>query len=199
MRYGYCRCVDFNILEDIRTQTDRYVSLGVKPENIYFEYHSFELQLDVQIFELFKKVEKGDTIVAPEMNRIARTINQFFIFLNLCLEHKVKIEIDNFKMDFDNISSDTRTLIKMMISVKSNILSQSTKQALENLKRKKKRIGRKPIVYSRIPDRFKTLYPLLKAGAITQREVGERTGFSITTVARYYKIILEYEKKKGEK
>lgn len=199
MRYGYCRCLDCNVMDDIKKQTDKYISLGVLPDNIFFEYHSFELQPDVQIFKLFEVVKKGDIIVAPNMSRIARTVNQFLVFLNLCLEHKIIVEVEDFRMDFSNLSQDTRTLIKMLHSVKKNVLSQMTRRALENRTRSRKRIGAKKLVYSRIPTRVKTMYPLYKTGAITLVEYGIRCNLAASTIKRHIEIIKEYEKKKGEK
>lgn len=71
--YGYARCSLSENRQDIKRQTRELIAMGVKEENIYWEYESGTKDDRVQLNRLMNVVKEGDSITSLEVSRLTRS------------------------------------------------------------------------------------------------------------------------------
>lgn len=67
--YGYARCSLTEKEQDIHRQTRELVAMGIKAENIFWEYESGTKDDRVQLNRLMDIVKEGDSITSLEVSR----------------------------------------------------------------------------------------------------------------------------------
>ena len=72
-KYGYARCSTNESKQDIDRQRRELIEMGIKKENIFWEYESGTKDDREQLNRLMKIVEPGDSITSLEVSRLTRS------------------------------------------------------------------------------------------------------------------------------
>lgn len=99
IQYGYCRCSTNENRQDIDRQKRELRKLGIKENNIFFEYESGSKIDRIQLDRLLNIVKDGDTIAATEVSRISRSTKQLCEIIELSKEKHLKLIIGSFVVD----------------------------------------------------------------------------------------------------
>lgn len=71
--YGYARCSTNESKQDIDRQKRELLAMGVKVENIFWEYESGTKDDRIQLNRLMEIVKEGDSIISLEVSRLTRS------------------------------------------------------------------------------------------------------------------------------
>ena len=71
--YGYARCSTNEKRQDIDRQKRELVALGVKQEQIFWEYESGTKNDRTEFNKLMEIVRSGDSVVSTEVSRLTRS------------------------------------------------------------------------------------------------------------------------------
>jgi len=81
--YGYARCSTNEKKQDIDRQKRELMALGVKQENIFWEYESGTNVNRAEFNRLMEIVKTGDTIASTEVSRLSRS-TQYLCNTSIC-------------------------------------------------------------------------------------------------------------------
>lgn len=194
MIYGYARCSTNEIKQDIDRQKRELIEMGVPKENIYFEYASGTKQDRVELNKLLDKVQHGDTIIATELSRITRSIEQLISIISITKEKGLKLVIGTFKVDCtkDKLDAMTQGMLEMMgvfAEMERNIISERVKSGMDNARAKGVKIGRPVVTADTIPTIFMKYYPMYKNGTMNVSEIAKLCDMSRTTIYKYLELL----------
>ena len=74
MKYGYARCSTNESKQDINRQTRELKNLGIKEDNIFFEYESGTKDDRKELNRLMQIVRAGDSITSLEVSRDRKSV-----------------------------------------------------------------------------------------------------------------------------
>ena len=114
MKYGYGRCSTDENKQDIQRQIRELEELGIKKENVYFEYASGIKEDRTELKKLLSIVKAGDSIYATEVSRISRSTKQLCDILELAKNKKIKLVLGTFVVNcIDNLDPMTERNVKV--------------------------------------------------------------------------------------
>ena len=189
--YGYCRCSTDESRQDIDRQRRELRKLGVKDENIYFEYVNGKQQNKIEWTRLMEKIEVGDTIVTTEVSRISRSTKQLCEIIEMAQERRIKLIIGSIEIDCSKDDPMSRGMILMwgvFAELEAAIISQRVKSGIANARAKGAVIGRPKTTIDNLPTGFIRHYPKYKAGDLTLTELARLVGVSRQSIYKYIGI-----------
>ena len=196
MEYGYCRCSTNENKQDINRQKRELKLLGIKEQNIYFEYESGAKIDRVQLKRLLDVIKEGDTIATTEVSRLTRSTKQLCEIIELAKEKKLELIIGTFKVDCrQDLDPMTDGMLKMMgvfAEMERNIITQRVRSGMLNAKAKGVKIGRPKISIETLPANFIKHYPKYKTKQINITEFSRLSGCSRQMIYKYIRV---YENK----
>ena len=190
-KYGYCRCSTDESRQDIDRQRRELRKLGVKDENIYFEYVTGKKLVKIEWERLLAKIEDGGTIVTTEVSRISRSTKQLCEIIELAQERRIKLIIGSMEIDCSKDDPMSRGMLMMwgvFSELESAIISQRVKSGMANAKDKGARIGRPRGDIDNLPTGFVRHYPKHKSGDLTITELARLVGVSRQSIYKYINV-----------
>ena len=91
--YGYARCSTNESKQDIDRQKRELIALGIKAENIFWEYESGTKNDRVQLNRLMEIVKEGDSITSLEVSRLTRSTQKLCEIINEVQNKKIKLYV----------------------------------------------------------------------------------------------------------
>ena len=194
MEYGYARCSTNSNKQDINRQKRELILMGIKKENIFWEYGTGERNDREKLQQLLETVKQGDTIVCTEVSRLSRSTKQLCEILEFVEKNKIKLIVGTFIVDCRNDKIDPMTMgmLRMMAvfaQMERDITIQRIRSGMENAKAKGKHIGRKKTTEDDIPASFFRYYPQYANSGINLSEFARLTSLSRNSIYKYLKII----------
>ena len=192
MLYGYARCSTNESKQDIERQRRELKKLGVKENNIYFEYESGMKVERAQLNRLIEAVKPLDTIAATEVSRLTRSTKQLCEIIEFAKKKKLELIIGTFRVDCrKELDPMTDGMLKMMgvfAEMERSMLSQRVKSGMENAKAKGAVIGRPFTTVDNLPQSFLKHYPKYAEKQITQEELARLCDTSRQSISKYIRI-----------
>lgn len=201
MEYGYARCSTNSNKQDIDRQKRELIQLGIRKENIFWEYGTGERNDREKLQQLLETVKQGDTIACTEVSRLSRSTKQLCEILEFVEKNKIKLIVGTFIVDCRNDEIDPMTMgmLRMMAvfaQMERDITIQRIKSGMDNARAKGKHIGRKKTTEDTIPQSFFRYFPQFTNGTINLSEFARLSGLSRNSIYKYLKIV---EGKDGRK
>ena len=194
MEYGYARCSTNSNKQDIDRQKRELILMGIKKENIFWEYGTGERNDREKLQQLLETVKQGDTIACTEVSRLSRSTKQLCEILEFVEKNKIKQIVGSFIVDCRNDEIDPMTMgmLRMMAvfaQMERDITIQRIKSGMENARAKGKLIGRRKTTENDIPASFFRYYPQFANGGINLSEFARLASLSRNSVYKYLKIL----------
>ena len=190
--YGYCRCSTNESRQDIDRQKRELRKLGIKEENIYFEYVSGSKADKIEWNRLLSVVECGSTIATTEVSRLTRSTKQLCEIIEIAREKQLKLVIGTFVVDCTNdLDPMTQGMIMMwgvFAEMEKAIISQRVKSGMANAISKGIVVGRPTTKIDNLPNNFLRHYPKYVAKDITISELARLCAVSRQSIYKYISI-----------
>lgn len=190
--YGYCRCSTNETKQDIDRQKRELRKLGIKEENIYFEYVSGSKADKIEWNRLLSVIKCGDSIATTEVSRLTRSTKQLCEIIEIAREKQLKLVIGTFVVDCSNeIDPMTQGMIMMwgvFSEMEKAIISQRVKSGLANAASKGIVVGRPKTTIENIPNNFLRHYPKYANKEITVTEFARLCDLSRQSIYKYISI-----------
>jgi len=192
MDYGYCRCSTNESRQDIDRQKRELRKLGIKDENIYFEYVSGSKADKIEWNRLLSVVECGSTIATTEVSRLTRSTKQLCEIIEIAREKQLKLVIGTFVVDCTNdLDPMTQGMIMMwgvFAEMEKAIISQRVKSGMANAASKNIAIGRPTTTIDNLPNGFLRHYPKYINKEINVTELARLCDCSRQSIYKYISI-----------
>jgi len=191
--YGYCRCSTNENKQDINRQRRELIALGVKEENIYWEYESGCKNDRIEFNRLMNTIEDGSTLCAVEVSRLTRSTSYLCEILKTVQEKHLRLIIGSFVIDCRNEEIDPMTKGMLMMwgvfsEMERDMISARVKSGMANAKAKGKEIGRPKTTKENLPISFLKYYPMYNTKEINITEFSKLSGCSRKTIYKYIAI-----------
>lgn len=200
MEYGYARASTDSTKQDIDRQRRELMLLGIKKENIFWEYESGIGGKRERLSQLLETVRQGDTIACTEISRLSRSTKELCELLEFIEKNKLKLIVGTFVVDCtkEEIDPMTMGMLRMMsvfAQMEREITIQRIKSGLANAKAKGKTLGRRKTTIDDIPQVFFRYYPKFANSSINLSEFARLTNLSRNSVYKYLSIVEEKPQK----
>ena len=165
MTYGYARCSTNETKQDINRQVRELKAAGA--EEIFLEYEHGDSKVKPQQEAMFAAAAQGDTIIALEVPRLARSTQQLCQIIDLVRERHLRLVIlGSITLDCRNGHADPMSeAFLQMAGVFSQLelamIRERVRSGMANAKAKGQKIGRPQTTKEAIPATFLRHYPLL--------------------------------------
>lgn len=93
MDYGYARCSTNESRQDINRQRRELKNMGIKEDNIFFEYESGTKDDRKELNRLMQIVKPGDSITSLEVSRLTRSTQKLCEIIKEVQEKQIKLVI----------------------------------------------------------------------------------------------------------
>lgn len=204
INYGYARCSTNELKQDIDRQRRELIAMGVKAENIFWEYESGAKDDRIQLNRLMEVVKEGDSIIALEVSRLTRSTQKLCEIVREVQEKKIKLVIaGSLTVDcspgkeLDPLTKGMLMMWGVFAELEHDIIVQRVKSGMENAKAKGKLIGRPKTTINNIPMPFYKYYPMFSNGSINISEFARLCGMTRATIYKYLKLV-EGDRKNNE-
>lgn len=204
MEYGYARASTNEDKQDIGRQTRELISMGIKEQNIFWEYESGSHEDREKLQQLLKTVKPGDTIACTEVSRLSRSTKQLCEILEQVESMHLKLIVGGFIVDCTGNEIDPMTMgmLRMMsvfAQMEREITIQRIKSGMENARAKGKHIGRNRTTADDIPAAFFRYYPQFSKGTINLSEFARLANLSRNSIYKYLKLVENSDSETGRK
>ncbi|WMC94414.1 recombinase family protein [Kineothrix sp. MB12-C1] len=194
LEYGYARASTNEDKQDIGRQKRELVTMGIKENNIFWEYESGSHEDREKLMQLLETVKTGDTIACTEVSRLSRSTKQLCEILEFVEDNHIKLVVGGFVVDCTGNEIDPMTMgMLRMMSVFSQmereITIQRIKSGMVNAKAKGKVIGRRKTTTDDIPQSFFRYYPQFTNRNINLSEFSRLSDLSRNSIYKYLKIV----------
>lgn len=198
MEYGYARASTNEDKQDIGRQKRELIAMGIKENNIFWEYESGSHEDREKLQQLLETVKIGDTIACTEVSRLSRSTKQLCEILEFVEDKHIRLIVGGFIVDCTGNEIDPMTMgMLRMMSVFSQmereITIQRIKSGMKNAKAKGKVIGRRKTTTDDIPQSFYRYYPQFANGNINLSEFARLSKLSRNSIYKYLKIVEKLE------
>ena len=172
------------------------MALGVKANDIYWEYESGTNDNRAEFNRLLEIVKPGDSIASTEVSRLTRSTKYLCEIISIVQEKKLRLIIGNFIVDCRNNEIDPMTKGMIMMwsvfaEMERDIISARVKSGMANAKAKGKVIGRPKTDKDNLPTNFLKYYPMYKSNKINITEFARLSELSRKSIYKYIKIAEE--------
>ncbi len=150
-----------------------------------------------ELGKLLKSLKSGDTLIVTEISRLSRTLHEIMHITGKCLERNITIYStkDGYSFD-DSINSKVLSFaFGLVAEIEHKLISQRTKEALNYLKCKGVRLGRKPgsdVKIRVLSNNRKEVLSLIRRG-LAIGDICDRYGVSRDTFRRYRQLDVEVD------
>lgn len=191
---GYARCSTNSEKQDIQRQKRELIAMGIKEENIFWEYESGSHEDRIKLQLLLNVLKHGDTIACTEVSRLSRSTKQLCEILEFVEKNKIKLIVGTFIVDCRNDEIDPMTMgmLRMMAvfaQMERDITIQRIKSGMDNARAKGKHIGRNKTTTDNIPQSFYRYYPQFANSQINLSEFAGLANLSRNSVYKYLNIV----------
>ena len=193
MDYGYARCSTNETKQDIDRQVRELKAAGA--EKIFLEYEHGDSAVKKEQEQLFETVREGDTIIALEVSRLARSTKQLCDILDLVKAKRIRLIIlGSITMDCRSGQADPMTeAFLQMAGVFSQLelamIRARVKSGMDKARAKGRVIGRPQTTIDDIPTLFLKHYPAYKNKQLNLSEFARVCGLSRTTTYKYLSLL----------
>lgn len=192
MDYGWCRCSTNETKQDIDRQRRELRKLGVKDENIYWEYVSGSKDTKIEWNRLLSVVAPMDSIFCTEVSRMTRSTKQLCEIIDFARDRQIKLVIGTFVVDCTGeLDPMTQGMIMMwgvFAEMEKAIISQRVKSGMANAASKGAAIGRPTTTLENLPNLFLRHYPKYINKEINVSELARLCDVSRQTIYKYLSI-----------
>ena len=191
--YGYARCSTDADKQDINRQIRELKAAGA--DEIIFEYEHGDSKVKKQQEIMFERTQAGDTIIALEVSRLARSTQQLCEIIDtVSKKHLRLIILGSITLDCRNGKPDPMSEAFLQIAgvfsqLELSMIRARVRSGMANAKANGKPIGRPRTTKDDIPAVFFRHYPTYAAGKMNVSEFARVCGLSRPTVYKYLKII----------
>ena len=193
MIYGYARCSTNETKQDIGRQVRELKAAGA--EKIFLEYEHGDSKIKPQQEAMFAAAVQGDTIIALEVPRLARSTQQLCQIIDLVREKHLRLVIvGSITLDCRNGYPDPMSeaflqMAGVFSQLELAIIRTRVRSGMANAKAKGKQIGRPQTTKDAIPATFLRHYPSYKNGHLNLSEFARVCDLSRTTVYKYLSLL----------
>ena len=193
MTYGYARCSTNETKQDINRQVRELKAAGA--EEIFLEYEHGDCKVKPQQEAMFAAAAQGDTIIALEVPRLARSTQQLCQIIDLVRERHLRLVIlGSITLDCRNGHADPMSeAFLQMAGVFSQLelamIRERVRSGMANAKAKGQKIGRPQTTKEAIPATFLRHYPSYKNGHLNLTEFARVCDLSRTTIYKYLSLL----------
>lgn len=196
MKYGYARCSTNESKQDINRQKRELKNMGIKEDNIFFEYESGAKDDRRELNRLMQIVKPGDSITSLEVSRLTRSTQKLCEIIKKVQEKQIKLVIaGSITIDcspgkeLDAISKGMMLMWGVFAELERDIITARIKSGMENAKAKGVKLGRPQTTIATLPYNFLKYYPMFQKGSINLSELSRLSGISRPTLYKYLKIV----------
>ena len=196
MEYGYARCSTNESKQDINRQKRELRNMGIKEDNIFFEYESGAKDNRKELNRLMQIVKPGDSITSLEVSRLTRSTQKLCEIIKEVQEKQIRLVIaGSITIDcspgkeLDAISKGMMLMWGVFAELERDIITARIKSGIINAKTKGVRLGRPQITIDTLPYNFLKYYPMFQKGSINLSELSRLSGISRPTLYKYLKLL----------
>ncbi len=196
MKYGYARCSTNESKQDINRQKRELKNMGIKEDNIFFEYESGAKDDRKELNRLMQIVKPGDSITSLEVSRLTRSTQKLCEIIKKVQEKQIKLVIaGSITIDcspgkeLDAISKGMMLMWGVFAELERDIITARIKSGMENAKAKGVKLGRPQTTIATLPYNFLKYYPMFQKGSINLSELSRLSGISRPTLYKYLKLL----------
>ena len=196
MKYGYARCSTNESKQDINRQKRELKNMGIKEDNIFFEYESGAKDDRRELNRLMQIVKPGDSIISLEVSRLTRSTQKLCEIIKKVQEKQIKLVIaGSITIDcspgkeLDAISKGMMLMWGVFAELERDLITARIKSGMENAKAKGVKLGRPQTTIATLPYNFLKYYPMFQRGSINLSELSRLSGISRPTLYKYLKIV----------
>lgn len=193
MIYGYARCSTNETKQDIGRQVRELKAAGA--EKIFLEYEHGDSKIKPQQEAMFAATAQGDTVIALEVPRLARSTQQLCQIIDLVREKHLRLVIvGSITLDCRNGYPDPMSeaflqMAGVFSQLELAIIRTRVRSGMANAKAKGKQIGRPQTTKETIPAAFLRHYPSYKNGHLNLSEFARVCDLSRTTIYKYLSLL----------
>ena len=193
MKYGYARCSTNESKQDIDRQVRELKAAGA--EQVYLEYEHGDSAVKEQLSSLLEKAQGGDTLIALEVSRLARSTKQLCEIIDLVKgKHLCLIILGSITMDCREGHADPMTGAFLQMAgvfgqLELAMIRARVRSGMANAKAKGKPIGRPQTTADSIPPVFYRHYPAYQSGQLNISEFARVCDVSRTTIYKYLGMV----------
>lgn len=198
MEYGYARCSTNESKQDINRQTRELKNMGIKEDNIFFEYESGTKDDRRELNRLMQIVKAGDSITSLEVSRLTRSTQKLCEIIKEVQEKQIKLVIaGSITIDcspgkeLDAISKGMMLMWGVFAELERDIITARIRSGMINAKSKGAKLGRPQTTIETLPYNFLRYYPMFQNGSINLSELSRLSGISRPTLYKYLKLLGE--------
>lgn len=196
MKYGYARCSTNESKQDINRQKRELKNMGIKEEDIFFEYESGTKDDRKELNRLIKIVKPGDSITSLEVSRLTRSTQKLCEIIKEVQEKQIKLVIaGSITIDcspgkeLDAIGKGMMLMWGVFAELERDIITARIRSGMSNAKNKGVKLGRPQTTIETLPYSFLRYYPMFQNGSINLSELSRLSGISRPTIYKYLKLI----------
>lgn len=196
MDYGYARCSTNESKQDINRQKRKLKNMGIKEDNIFFEYESGTKDDRKELNRLMQIVKAGDSITSLEVSRLTRSTQKLCEIIKEVQEKQIKLVIaGSITIDcspgreLDAISKGMMLMWGVFAELERDIITARIKSGMKNAKEKGVQLGRPQMTMETLPYNFLKYYPMFQNGNINLSELSRLSGISRPTIYKYLKLL----------
>lgn len=196
MDYGYARCSTNESRQDISRQRRELKNMGIKEDNIFFEYESGTKDDRKELNRLMQIVKPGDSITSLEVSRLTRSTQKLCEIIKEVQEKKIKLVIaGSITIDcspgkeLDAISKGMMLMWGVFAELERDIITARIRSGMSNARSKGVKLGRPQTTIETLPYNFLRYYPMYQNGSINLSELSRLSSISRPTLYKYLKIV----------
>ena len=171
-------------------------SMGIKEDNIFFEYESGIKDDRKELNRLMQIVNAGDSITSLEVSRLTRSTQKLCEIIKEVQDKKIKLVIaGSITIDcspgkeLDAISKGMMLMWGVFAELERDIITARIKSGMINAKAKGVKLGRPQTTIETLPYNFLKYYPMFQNGSINLSELSRLSSISRPTLYKYLKIV----------
>ena len=193
MTYGYARCSTNENKQDINRQVRELKQAGA--EEIFLEYEHGDSKIKEQQSLMFQQAKDGDTIIALEVPRLARSTKQLCEIIDAVREKRLRLVIiGSITLDCrsgkpDPMSEAFLQMAGVFSQLELAMIRARVRSGMANAKAKGAKIGRPQATADDIPAVFLRPYPSFKNKQLNVSELARVCDLSRTTVYKYLNLL----------
>ena len=193
MTYGYARCSTNENKQDINRQVRELKQAGA--EEIFLEYEHGDSKIKEQQSLMFQQAKDGDTIIALEVPRLARSTKQLCEIIDAVREKRLRLVIiGSITLDCrsgkpDPMSEAFLQMAGVFSQLELAMIRARVRSGMANAKAKGAKIGRPQATADDIPAVFLRHYPSFKNKQLNVSELARVCDLSRTTVYKYLNLL----------
>lgn len=192
MDFGYCRCSTNESRQDVDRQKRELKKLGIKEENIYFEYVSGSKADKIEWNRLLSVIKCGDSIACTEVSRMTRSTKQLCEIIEFAKNTKIKLVMGTFVIDctneLDPMAQGMLLMWGVFAEMERSIISQRVKSGMANAASKGIVVGRPKTTIDNLPSSFLRHYQKYASKEINLAELARLCDCSRQSIYKYISI-----------